>query len=157
MNSQMVMLLGLFLVHELSQRLIVRVNAPLCNETVANYRPPRSRHLPEVVAGSHSITCVDPTGTAKNGQLVTRLKKLLGVDLIIADDLEVRLPALTHFFAPDETLAQRILKDVSIGHEFADSVNVARIDALDEVHRNIERLSGRLHSRHIFVSLGQTV
>jgi hypothetical protein len=153
----MLVVLGLRIVHEFSQGLIVRVNTPLCNETVVDYRPPRGRHFPEVVARRLSVTHVRSTGTPENGQLVTRLEKLLGVDLVIANYFEVRLPPFAHFVAPDETPAQGILKDVPVRHEFADGIDVARIDPLDKVHRYIERFSGRLHSRHIYVSLGQTL
>ena len=41
--------LGLGFAHELSQRLIVRVNAPLCNESIADHNSPSGWHLPELV------------------------------------------------------------------------------------------------------------
>ena len=59
--------LGLAFAHKLSQRLIVRVNAPLCNETFADYGAPRGRHFPEVIAGSLSVTGVYTTRAAKDG------------------------------------------------------------------------------------------
>src|SRR3981081_728562 len=129
--------LGLAFAHKLSQGLIVRVNTPLCNEAVEDYGAPGSRHFPKIVAGSLAITCVSPAGTAKDRQTLAGLKEFFGVNLIIRNRFEVSTPALAHLFSPDEALTESILKNVSLGHELTNCVDVARIDAVDEVHRYV--------------------
>src|SRR5271170_935770 len=93
------------LAHQVSQRLIVRVNAPFRNQITANKSPPRRGDFPEVFLARDSIARVCAAGTAENSKRMICLKKLIGSNAIARDELEVFLPAFPHFIAAHEPLS----------------------------------------------------
>src|ERR1700722_19366305 len=152
--------------HQFAQRLIVRINAPFCNLPTLHQRAPRRRHFPEPIRTEGRLhaarrsrrwravarlcaraerTDVAAARRSENCDAFIGYEEFFGVNLIVGDHLEILSPALTHRFAAHETLAERILKNVTLRHQFTERIDVTRVDAFDEVHRDLERLRISVH------------
>lgn len=123
----------------LTDRVIVRIDLPLCDTAISDNGSPCSGCFPQVLRAQGAIWSVGPPGgTHENHELPVRTR-LPNVNLIVRDHLQVRLPPLSHLRRPADNRTKRIDETVVIGHESRHGRHVMGVDCGHESKNHIDR------------------
>jgi hypothetical protein len=115
-----------------------RVYAPFSDQAVAHDALPSRGNLPEAFGRKLAVAFADTAGGAEDSDDIFVLKEIFGANPIFRYLGVIHFPTVAQSLAADEALAEGVLEDMVFGHEFAERIDVAGIDALDEFDDDID-------------------